>query len=147
MTHDPAAHLAPELRSLALVALAASLMWIPYLLARVARHGVWAALANPPEAPLPLPAWAERAQRAHANAVENIAVFAPLVLIASCIDAADLTTVRATQVYLVSRLVHYGTYTLGIPVARTLAFLCGFAATAVVAGRIFGLAVAANAAR
>lgn len=140
MPHDLASRLPPELHSLALVTLTTALMWIPYLLARVLAHGLWPALANPPLAPPAIRPWADRAKRAHANAVENLAVFAPLLLTASAIGAADATAVLAAQAYLVARVVHYVVYVFGIPIARTLAFLCGFAATLVVAWRILGMA-------
>lgn len=140
MPHDLASRLPPELHSLALVALTTSLMWIPYLLARVLVHGIWPALANPPSAPPALPPWADRAKRAHANAVENLAVFAPLVLIASAAGAADAMVVLAAQAYLAARVVHYVVYVLGIPIVRTLAFLCGFTATLVVGWRILCMA-------
>ena len=62
--------------------IATVLMWVPYMGARILTRGPARALSDPadPSAP-PDPAWAQRARRAHANAVENLAVFAPLVLI------------------------------------------------------------------
>ena len=81
----------------------------------------------------PLPAWAQRARQAHANAIENLAVFAPLVLVAHAVGAGSPATVFAAQLYLGARLVHYVVYAAGIPGVRTLAFLCGSAATLVFA--------------
>jgi len=78
--------LTPELHILALVATATVLMWIPYMLARILTRGAGRTLADPADpASAPDPAWAGRARRAHANAVENLAVFAPLVVIAAMI--------------------------------------------------------------
>jgi uncharacterized MAPEG superfamily protein len=129
----------PELYYLALIAIATLLMWIPYMLARIVTRGPLRTLGNPadPDAP-PDPAWAERARRAHANAAENLAVFAPLVLILAVTGVSTPATVMASKTYLGARLVHYVVYAAGIPVVRTLAFAAGFAATFVIAGAVLG---------
>ncbi|HEY2837286.1 MAG TPA: MAPEG family protein [Rhizomicrobium sp.] len=129
----------PELTYLALIATATVLMWIPYMLARIVTRGPFRTLGNPadPNAP-PDPAWAERARRAHANAAENLAVFAPLVLILAVTGVSTPATVMASKTYLGARLVHYVVYAAGIPVIRTLAFAAGFAATIVIAGAVLG---------
>ena len=132
--------LTSELHSLALVATATALMWIPYMTARILTRGPWAALANPDPSHAPDPAWAERARRAHANALENLAVFAPLVLIAAIAGVSTPATVLAAKLYLAARLVHYVVYAASIPVVRTLAFLTGFGATLVFAAALLGQA-------
>ena len=95
-------------------------------------------LRTPDPAGTTEPAWAQRAKRAHANAVENLAVFAPLVLIAALLGISTPATITAAKVFLIARLVHYVVYTAGIPGVRTLAFLVGFGATAVFATAILG---------
>ncbi|MDR5759783.1 MAPEG family protein [Caballeronia sp. LZ035] len=130
--------LTPELLFLTLAASATALMWLPYTLARMLKWGVPAALANPDTAQRPDPVWARRAKLAHANAIENLAVFAPLVLVAAAIGASTPGTVLAAKVYLGARLLHYLVYAAGIPLVRTLAFLAGFGATLVFAAAILG---------
>ncbi|MEZ2296748.1 MAPEG family protein [Variovorax sp. RCC_210] len=125
--------LTPELFFLTLVVLATALMWVPYVVARVLGQGLGRTLANPAASNPPLPAWAQRARQAHANAIENLAVFAPLVLVAHAVGAGSPATVFAAQLYLGARLAHYVVYAAGIPGVRTLAFLCGSAATLVFA--------------
>jgi uncharacterized MAPEG superfamily protein len=129
----------PELYYLALAAVATLLMWIPYMLARIFSRGLMPTLGNPaaPDLP-PDPVWAERARRAHANAVENLAVFAPLVITLALLGASTPATVLASKTYLGARLVHYIVYAAGIPVIRTLAFAAGFAATFMIAGVVLG---------
>jgi len=129
----------PEFYYLALVAVATALMWIPYMLARIVTRGPFRTLGNPadPKAP-PDPVWAERARRAHANAVENLAVFAPLVLVLAATGLSTPATVMASKTYLGARLVHYVVYAAGIPVIRTLAFGVAFAATMTIAGAVLG---------
>ena len=67
---------------------------------------------------------------AHDNAVENLIVFAPLVLILAQIDYSTKWTVYACAVYFWARVAHLIVYTMGLPVFRTLAFTVGFLAQA-----------------
>lgn len=124
--------LTAELRDLVLVVSATALMWIPYTLALIARSGLGAATGNRDSVPA-LPAWAERAKRAHGNAVENLVLFAPLLLAASLVIPGDPLVAIAAPLYLAARLVHYFVYVAGIPVVRTLAFFAGWGATVAVA--------------
>lgn len=128
--------LTPEIYVLALVATMTVLMWIPCIFARILTRGPTQTLANPDPAFRPDPAWAERARRAHANAVENLAVFAPLVVIAALIGVSTPSTIVASKLYLGARLVHYIVYAAGIPVVRTLAFVVGVGATLVIAAAV-----------
>jgi len=109
------------------------LMWIPYILDRIMVRGVMGAMANPSPADKPQSPWAQRLMAAHVNAVENLVVVAPLVLAAQDLNVnlATPTTTIACQLYFYSRLVHVVVYTLGIPVLRTLAFVGGFVAQAI----------------
>ncbi|MDS0847559.1 MAPEG family protein [Burkholderia cenocepacia] len=128
----------PELHLLTLTAIATLLMWIPYMLARIMTRGLMAALSNPDPSYPPDPPWAERARRAHANAIENLAVFAPLVLMCAMTGASSPATAFSARLYLGARLVHYVVYAAGIPVVRTIAFLTGFAATCTFAVALLG---------
>lgn len=119
----------PELVVLTLVCLITALMWLPYIVARASGVGVLTALGNPNPTATDVAPWAQRAQKAHANAVENLTIFAPLVLIAAFLDVNNPATLMAAKIYLIARVVHYVVYTAGIPVIRTLAFLTGFGAT------------------
>ena len=122
-----------ELYCLTLISVATALMWVPYVLARMTTHGVLRAIGTPgPDYPVDEP-WADRARRAHLNAIENLTVFAPLVLVGAIIDVSNRATVLSAQVYVAARLVHYVIYVAGIPVIRTLAFLIGACATIVIA--------------
>jgi len=121
--------LTPELKALAIVTAATSLMWMPYVLARMAVLGIWPTMSSDAALQPLRHAWAERAKRAHANAVEGLAVFAPLVLIAAAVGASSAGTVLAAQGYLAARLVHYAAYVAGVPGLRTVAFLAGWACT------------------
>lgn len=70
---------------------------------------------------------------AHGNAIENLAVFAPLVLILATIGVSTPNTVFAAKLFLGARLLHFVVYVAGVPVIRTLAFIAGVAATLMLA--------------
>ncbi|HEX4178257.1 MAG TPA: MAPEG family protein [Rhizomicrobium sp.] len=133
--------LTPELYYLALIAIATALMWIPYMGARILTRGPMRTFQDPADPSFPAdPAWAQRARRAHANAVENLAVFAPLVLILALMGLSTPATIVAAKTFFGARLVHYVVYAAGLPVIRTLAFVAGFWATLVMAMAILGRA-------
>lgn len=128
-----------SLEWLAATALMTALFWVPYILERMMALGVIGALKPvDPEDEMKQALWARRAKRAHYNAVENLAVFATLVLVAQAMGKADDSQVLlAAQVYFWARLIHFPALTFGLPGVRTLAFLAGFAAQIIVALRIF----------
>ena len=78
-------------------------------------------MANPSRDDKPQSPWAQRLYFGHTNAVDNLAVFAPLVLILNSIDYSSRWTVLACAVYFWSRLAHAVIYAFGIVVLRTLA--------------------------
>ena len=84
------------------------------------------ALWNPQPDTRPKAPWAERLMRAHSNAVENLGVFAPLVLALQIIGISTAITAGACMVYFFVRLAHAILYTFAIPLLRTVAFVIGF---------------------
>jgi len=114
-----------ELMSLTWVTALTAIMWMPYILNMIAVRGLLNAVGYPDE-PEPLSPWAAKMKAAHANAIENLVVFATLVLIADAANVSNATTVLACQLYFWARLVHMLSYTFAIPWARTLAFAAGF---------------------
>ena len=108
-----------------------ALLWVPYILNAFAGVGLNRVFVHPEQ--VVLSPWAARAKRAHSNAVENLVVFAPLVLIALYLLTVhtDLQATHAhcvamiVSIYFWARLIHFVTYTAGIPYLRTLAFLTG----------------------
>jgi uncharacterized MAPEG superfamily protein len=125
-----------ELTSLAMVTVFTALLWVPYILNEIMVRGVVDAVGYP-ENPKPLAKWAERLKRAHYNAVENLVVFAALVLIAQAIGMHSAAIVCAANVYFWARVVHAAAYTFGIPWVRTLAFVAGFGCQMCIAWHLF----------
>jgi len=109
------------------IVLTASL-WVPYILDRIFEHQLIPALRNPNRDSRPKAPWANRLMYAHENAVENMVLFAPLVLIVIFLGLSSETTVMAAKLYFFTRLAHVILYTFGIPFLRTIAFFLGFLA-------------------
>jgi uncharacterized MAPEG superfamily protein len=126
-----------ELFWLTLTVILTGLLWVPYSLNRMQVRGVGGAMANPSRDAKPHAPWATRLMFAHDNAVENLVVFAPLVLILNAIDYSSQWTVLACAVYFWARVAHLIVYTMGLPVFRTLAFTIGFFAEIVLVLAIF----------
>jgi uncharacterized MAPEG superfamily protein len=120
---------------LACAAVLTGLLWVPYILDRVAVGGLGDAVGYPTN-PKPQSPWAQRLMRAHANAVENLVVFATLVLVADAMGISNDAVATAAVVYFWARVVHVLAYTFAIPWVRTLAFVVGFLAQATVAWQI-----------
>ena len=128
-----------ELFWLTLTAVLTGVLWLPYILDRIATRGLMGAMANPRPDDAPQSIWAARLTAAHGNAVENLVVFAPLVLTAHALGIASATTAFAAALYFWARLVHAVVYTLGVPVLRTLSFAGGFVGQVLFVLAIFGL--------
>jgi uncharacterized MAPEG superfamily protein len=126
-----------EIFWLTLTVILTGLLWVPYILNRCMVRGLGGAMANPTRDAKPHAAWATRLMFAHDNAVENLVIFAPLVLILAQIDYSSKATVMACAVYFWARVAHLIVYTMGLPVFRTLAFTVGFIAQVVLALAIF----------
>jgi uncharacterized MAPEG superfamily protein len=124
-----------ELFYLALVTALTGVLWIPYILDRLMVRGLADAVGYP-ENPKPQSPWAQRLMKAHTNAVENLVVFAPLVLLAQGLGVASAAIATAAAVYFWARVVHALAYTFAIPWVRTLAFAVGFFAQAVIAWQL-----------
>jgi len=110
-----------ELMSLTWVVALSAVMWIPYIFNTIMVQGLVDAVGYP-DNPKPLAPWAARMKKAHYNAVENLVVFAALVLMLNAAGVSNATTVLACNIFFWARLVHLLVYTFGIPWLRTLSF-------------------------
>ena len=132
-------HLSSELIYTALTAVFTGLIWVPIIVNRLAEMGPWKALKNPEPDVRPHAEWAYRAAHAHRNAIENLAVFAPLAIGVHVLGLSIPLTATAALVFFLSRVAHALIYTFGIPLLRTIAFVIGFACQMIMALRIFEL--------
>ena len=124
-----------ELLYLVAVTVLTGVIWIPYILDRIAVQGL-AETVGYPENRKPQSPWARRMMKAHDNAVENLVVFAALVLGAHAAGISNGVTAMGCVVYFWARLVHLLAYTFAVPWIRTLAFAVGFFSQAAIAWQI-----------
>jgi len=124
-----------ELFYLAVVTAFTGLLWVPYIIDRTMVRGLMDAVGYP-ENPKPQSPWAQRLMKAHDNAVENLVVFAALVLVAQAAGISNNAIAAASMVYFWARVVHAAAYTFAIPWVRTLSFVAGFLSQACIAWHI-----------
>jgi len=63
--------------------------------------------------------WGGRAARAHRNMLENLVLFAALVLVAALADKTNAMTLLGAQIFLYARIVYALVYIAGLPWVRT----------------------------
>jgi uncharacterized MAPEG superfamily protein len=100
-------------------------MWMPYIINMILVRGLVDAVGYPDD-PKPMSDWAIRMKSAHSNAVENLVVFAALVLVAEASGTTNEATALASVIFFWARLVHFASYAFKVPWVRTLAFVTGF---------------------
>jgi len=115
------------------------LMWVPYIVKMILDDGLIAALTSTqgnrePDAP-----WGIRLKKAHANAVENLVIFAPLVLMVVLSNFGSDLSILAAMVYFFARIAHAVVFTLGVPYLRTATFAIGVVCQAVLALILLGV--------
>jgi uncharacterized MAPEG superfamily protein len=66
--------------------------------------------------------WAGRAKRAHLNMMENMVLFAALVLIAAVANKANAMTALGAMIFFWARLAYAAIYVAGIAWLRTVAW-------------------------
>ncbi len=115
-----------ELYWLTLTIITTALFWVPYIINRILENGLIPALRNPNKGESPNAQWANRMGHAHTNAVENLVLFAPLVLMIEVLQISSTLTQIACMVFFITRTCHFLTYSFGIAYFRTLFFFVGF---------------------
>jgi uncharacterized MAPEG superfamily protein len=124
-----------ELTYLTMVTLFTAVMWIPVIISAVAARGLGDALGYP-DTLKPLGQIGARLDRAHKNAVENLVVFAPLVLIVHIAGASDAYTVFACITYYWARIAHYVLLAFAVPVLKSITFMIGSFCQVILAWRL-----------
>jgi uncharacterized MAPEG superfamily protein len=115
-----------DLWMLVWTAMLSLLMLFVYLPSRITTPGGLAWGFGNREERFRFPEWANRAERAHANLVENLAPFAILVLVAHVAGKANATTALGATMFFWGRVAHVAAYVAGIIYVRTLAFAVAF---------------------
>lgn len=121
-----------DLTMLAWSAALCVLLAFPYTLAMIAKNGPLRAMSYPQPGHDDLAPWAQRAKRAHLNLVENLPVFAALVLVAQAAGAANATTALGAQIFFWARVVMVLGHVGGIAGVRTVAWFVSLAGMAMI---------------
>ena len=113
-------------------------MVLPYAVYRLGKiGGIWQAFLRPLPGDAPFDdEWAHRAYRAHMNAFEGIALFAPVAIGVHVTGSSNEITAIASATYFWARLVYAPMYYFKVPVLRTASWFVGLAATLTLAFHI-----------
>lgn len=113
-----------EVLYLLLSAILTGVLWIPVVIGYVTARGVPTAQEYKVAPTAPLPHWVNRANRAHLNAVENLAPFAVVVLVAQLMNVSTQLTAECAAVFFYARLAHAVVHISGADLlkARTVTF-------------------------
>src|SRR6185295_680661 len=112
----------PELMLLAWAVVLTLVQMLVAASGAASQYGVMPLFGNR-EGLAPLAGWAGRAQRAHRNMLENLVLFAALVLIATVAGKTNSTTLLGAQLFFWGRAAYAVIYLAGIPYLRTAAWL------------------------
>lgn len=85
----------------------------------------------------PLTGFAGRAQRAHRNMLENLVLFAALVLVAQVAGKTNATTALGAQLFFWARLVYAPVYWAGVPWLRTGVWAVSLAGLLMILAQLF----------
>jgi uncharacterized MAPEG superfamily protein len=84
-----------------------------------------------------LPGAGGRAKRAHLNMLENLVLFASLVLIAAVAGKANATTAMGAMIFFWARLAYAIIYLVGLPWLRTLSWVASVVGMIMIAAQLF----------
>ena len=104
------------------VAIAAVLVYVPFLVVGYGRLQVGYDSSKPRAMFDKLPPYAQRATWAHQNAFESLAFFTPAALMAYITGQSSALALGAAIAYLIARLLYPLFYILNIPTLRSLMF-------------------------
>jgi len=103
---------------------------------RLLAAGVEWGMSNRDTQPTTVPLWVGRADRAQRNHLDNLPMIAAIILIAQVAGQADVMTGYAALAVLGFRIAHSVFYWIGIPLARSGAYVGSVLALGVLVWRI-----------
>ena len=114
-----------EIYYLILVTFFCGLLWIPYVMERFFRIGIKETCGYG-DKNINIPQWASRAKLAHLNLIENLPLFAILIIVITFQDYNNQQTETGSMIFFYSRILHYFIYVFGVPYFRTLFFVASW---------------------
>ena len=121
----------PEIYWLTLNIILTAVMVTPYAVYRTKKlGGLWQVFKTPLPGDSPFDdEWAHRAYRAHMNAFEGIALFAPLAIAIHVTGTGNNVTAMAAATYFWARLAYAPLFYFDVPVLKTTSWFIGLIAT------------------
>jgi uncharacterized MAPEG superfamily protein len=116
------------------IAIAAILVYVPFLVVAYGRLQVGYNAAAPQTLFDKLPAYSQRATWAHQNSFESFTLFAPAALIAYMTGQDTTLVTGAAIAYLFARLFYSVFYILNVPLLRSLMFAIGTTSISILFG-------------
>ena len=104
------------------VAIAALLIYLPYLVVGLGRFQVGYDMGAPRSLFDKLPDYAQRATWAHENSFESFALYAPAALMAFIVELPAELVLTSAALYVISRITYSLFYILNIPILRSLSW-------------------------
>jgi len=135
--------MAVELEYLVWTALLTLFIRMTWMFDKVRMRGL-AKVTRYPDDSEPLSGWGARAWIAHEDAIQNLVIFAVLVIALQLAGHGNAITHAAAAIYFWARLCHFVVYVFAVPRIKTIAFLVAVGAQLVLAWQ-FILASAAPA--
>ena len=120
----------PDLQMLVWSAALALVQMLIAVLGAQGQVGLPALVGNREDMPR-ISGWAGRAQRAHLNLLESLAIFAIVVLLAHVTGRSNETTALGAQLFFWGRVAYAIVYMIGLPWVRTLTWSFSILTTAV----------------
>ncbi|HEY9637545.1 MAG TPA: MAPEG family protein [Coleofasciculaceae cyanobacterium] len=113
------------------IAVAAALIYLPFLVVAYARVTVGYDIGAPRAMFDKLPPYAQRATWAHQNSFETFTIFAIGAVMAYVTGQNSSLAIGAAITFVISRLLYSAFYIFNIPLARSLMFVIGSACSAI----------------
>lgn len=132
--------MSPEIYWLTLSVVLTAFMVTPYAVYRTMKlGGLWQVFVRPLPGDNPFDDdWAHRTYRAHMNAFEAIALFAPLAIAVHVTGTGNDVTAYASATFFWARLVYAPLYYFKVPILRTAIWMVALIATLVLAYQLIG---------
>ena len=124
--------MAMELQYLVWVTILTLLIRVTWMVDKVRTRGLVKVTAYPQDSE-PLSSWGRRAWIAHEDAIQNLVIFAVLVIALQLAAHSNAVTQAAAAVYFWARLCHFIVYLFAVPRIKTVAFLVAVGAQLVLA--------------
>jgi uncharacterized MAPEG superfamily protein len=121
-----------EMRYLLAAVVLTALLRVPWLLNKVSVRGLQKISGYPSESE-PLAAWARRLWYAHEDALDNLILFTPLILLLEATEVSSAISRLAAATYFWARLAHAIVYAFAIPWLKMLAYITAFTSLLVLA--------------